>query len=241
MSTLRASIIVPVKDEGNLINIFLNRISENVKNPIEVLVIVDSESDLTLEAITDLSNHNLVIKKLISSYGPGPANAIKFGIHSASTNIAVVTMADGSDDPRIIDDLILLIERGCAVVSASRYMPGGQQIGGRWLKKQLSKKSSLILKYFAGVATYDSTNSFKAYSIPFVLEVGIESNKGFEIGLELTAKAHRRRMLIAEIPTIWIDRSLGVSKFQIKKWLPYYIKWFIFAFGISSSRKKGSL
>ena len=44
--------------------------------------------------------------------------------------VAVVTMADGCDDPRQIDDLARLVERGVVVAAASRYMPGGQQVGG---------------------------------------------------------------------------------------------------------------
>ena len=60
----------------------------------------------------------------------GPANAIRFGIDAAAAPVAVVTMADGCDDPRQIDDLARLVERGVAVAAASRYMPGGQQVGG---------------------------------------------------------------------------------------------------------------
>ena len=39
-------------------------------------------------------------------------------------------MADGSDDPRQIDPLARLVERGVVVAAASRYSPGGQQVGG---------------------------------------------------------------------------------------------------------------
>jgi hypothetical protein len=140
-------------------------------------------------------------------------------------------MADGSDDPRVIDDLIRLVERGCAVAAASRYMPGGQQIGGPRFKKILSKNASRALNLFLGVGTHDSTNSFKAYSKKFIDEVGIESDKGFEVGLELVAKAHRSGRIIAEVPTIWIDRMIGESNFQLRRWLPQYLRWFFYAFG----------
>jgi hypothetical protein len=140
-------------------------------------------------------------------------------------------MADGCDDPRQIDELINLVERGVSVASASRYMPGGQQVGGPRLKSFLSKTAGRLLYWFAGVGTRDSTNSFKAYSTNFVKKVGVESNAGFEIGLELTAKAHRFRLPIAEIPTIWLDRHYGSSNFKLRKWLNAYLKWFFFAFG----------
>ncbi|MFM8901884.1 MAG: glycosyltransferase family 2 protein, partial [Actinomycetota bacterium] len=68
--------------------------------------------------------------------------------------------------------------------------------------------------------TRDATNSFKAYSTDFVRRVGIESDKGFEIGIELVAKARRYRQPVAEIPTIWLDRAVGVSTFKVTAWLP---------------------
>ena len=54
---------------------------------------------------------------------------------------------------------------------------------------------------------------------------------GFEIGIELTAKARRLRLPVAEIPTIWLDRQAGVSNFKVAKWIPSYVRWYRFAFG----------
>jgi len=237
MSFLRASLIVPARNEDVLIRIFLERLEESVSLPVEVLIVVDSESDTTLLALQEIKKSKLIIRPLISTLGNGPANAIKFGIASASTGTVVVTMADGSDDPRNIDDLVRLIERGCVIAAASRYMPGGQQIGGPRFKKFLSRNASRILRIIGGLGIHDATNSFKGYSLDFIRNVGIESDHGFEIGLELTAKAHRRKLLIAEVPTIWIDRNFGESNFQLKKWLPHYLKWFFFAFGKKLSDK----
>ena len=117
------------------------------------------------------------------------------------------------------------------VAAASRYMPGGQQVGGPRLKSVLSRWAGRSLHWFARVGTRDATNSFKAYSTEFVREVGIDSRTGFEIGLELTAKATRLRRPVAEIPTIWLDRSLGESNFELVQWLPGYLRWYRFAFG----------
>ena len=95
------------------------------------------------------------------------------------------------------------------VAAASRYSPGGQQVGGPLLKPSLSRAAGRSLASFARVGTDDATNSFKAYDTDFVREVGIDSRSGFEIGLELTAKARRLRLPVAELPTIWLDRTVG--------------------------------
>ena len=85
--------------------------------------------------------------------------------------------------------------------------------------------------YFARVGTRDATNSFKAYSRQFINQVGMESDLGFEIGIELVAKARRYRFPVAEIPTIWLDRTVGKSNFKVIKWLPTYLHWYRYAFG----------
>ena len=117
------------------------------------------------------------------------------------------------------------------VAAASRYMAGGQQVGGPRLKAMMSRWAGRTLHWFARVGTRDATNSFKAYSTEFVRKVGIDSRTGFEIGLELTAKATRLRLPVAEIPTIWLDRQLGASKFDLGRFLPGYLRWYRFAFG----------
>jgi hypothetical protein len=95
----------------------------------------------------------------------------------------------------------------------------------------LSRGAGRSLRLFARLGTRDATNSFKAYSTRFVREVGIDSRDGFEIGIELTAKAKRLRLPVAEIPTIWLDRPTGVSNFKVVEWIPKYLRWYRFAFG----------
>jgi hypothetical protein len=95
----------------------------------------------------------------------------------------------------------------------------------------MSRWAGRTLHWFARVGTRDATNSFKAYDTEFVRTVGIESRTGFEIGLELTAKANRLRLPVAEIPTIWLDRQLGESRFDLGRFMPSYLKWYFFAYG----------
>jgi len=227
----RVSVVVPVYNEGESIVACLSRILGEVTLPCEVLVVYDSLDDTTVPYAEKYAEADNRVRPTLNEYGRGPANAIRFGIDRAISPVVVVTMADGSDDPRQIDELTRLVERGVVVAAASRYMPGGQQVGGPPLKRLLSRVAGRSLHLGARVGTRDATNSFKAYSKEFVDQVGIDSTAGFEIGLELTAKAKRLRRPVAEIPTIWLDRTEGVSNFKIAKWLPSYLRWYAFAFG----------
>jgi dolichol-phosphate mannosyltransferase len=227
----RVSVVIPAYNEGEHILPVLDRIFEAVHLPCEVLVVVDAPEDTTVPVVDEYSLKEPRLRYLVNTYGRGPANAIRFGIDSAAAPVAVVTMADGCDDPRQIDDLARLVDRGVAVAVASRYMPGGQQVGGPGLKGLMSKTAGRSLRLLAHIGTRDATNSFKAYSTDFVRSVGIDSRDGFELGIELTAKARRLRLPVAEIPTIWLDRQAGVSNFRVAKWIPGYLRWYRFAFG----------
>jgi dolichol-phosphate mannosyltransferase len=227
----RVTVVIPAYNEGDNILPVLDRIFEAVHLACEVLVVVDAPEDTTVPVVDEYSLKEPRLRCAVNTYGRGPANAIRFGIDAAAASVAVVTMADGCDDPRQIDELARLVDRGVAVAAASRYMPGGQQVGGPGLKGVLSKTAGRSLRLLAHVGTRDATNSFKAYSTEFVRSVGIDSRDGFEQGIELTAKARRMRLPVAEIPTIWLDRQAGVSNFRVAKWIPGYLRWYRFAFG----------
>ncbi len=230
-TTPRISVIIPAFEEGEGVVAGLTNLSQEIQQPNEILVVVDNPNDSTVGPVKKLSEEIPSIRLVVNTYGVGPANAIRYGIDQAIANVVVVTMADGCDDPRQVGELANLVRRGVVIASASRYMPGGQQVGGPRLKRLLSRVAGKSFALITGVGTQDATNSFKAYDKDFVDKVGIHSRHGFEIGLELTAKARRLGLSVAEIPTTWIDRTFGKSNFRLAKWLPRYLGWYLFGLG----------
>lgn len=227
----RTSIVIPAYEEADTIGPVLHRLSEQVELPHEVLVVVDDPADGTIPVVEAFDPTGEVARVVINDHARGPAHAIRAGFKAAASPVVVVTMADGSDDPAQIDVLTRLVERGVVLAAASRYMQGGQQVGGSRTKKAMSAGAGSSLRVLARTGISDATNSFKAYDKSFVESVGIHSHAGFEVGIELVAKARRTRQMMAEIPTIWLDRSIGDSKFQLMTWLPEYLRWYRFAFG----------
>jgi glycosyltransferase involved in cell wall biosynthesis len=229
--TLRVSIVVPVYNEGEGIVACLDRLTESITLPCQILVVYDSDDDTTRPHAEKYAIEDPRVIPMLNTYGRGPAHAIRYGIDHAEADTAVVTMADGSDDATQIDQLVRLVERGVVVAAASRYMSGGRQLGAPVVKSTFSRLAGLTLAWFARVGTHDATSSFKAYDRAFVQRVGIESDSGFEIAIELVAKARRHRLPVAEIPTIWLERTRGASNFKMWKWLPRYLHWYRYAFG----------
>lgn len=228
---IRVSIIITAHNEGEGIVTCLDRMVESIKLPYEILVVFDTPDDSTRPWVERYSEKEPRVQPVLNTLGPGPAFAIRCGFSVAHAPVVVVTMADGCDDPRLIDDLVRLVERGVVIAAASRYSRGGQQVGGPVLKRTMSRFAGVSLAWLARVGTHDATNSFKAYDREFVERVRIDSEAGFEVGIELVAKARRLRLPVAELPTIWLDRQLGSSNFKLRSWLPRYLHWYRYAFG----------
>lgn len=225
------SVVMPARDEGERITLVLDRLFASVRRPAEVLVVVDSAADSTVAVVSGYAAAEPRLSCLVNGFGTGPASAIRFGMDRASAPVIVVTMADGSDDTRQIDDLAALIEEGAVVAAASRYAAGGRQLGGPLAKTALSRLAGTTLQALARPGTCDATNSFKAYSAEFARSVGVDSRRGFAVGIELTAKARRLRLPVAEVPTTWRERRAGRSGFRLLRWLPAYLRWYLFCFG----------
>ena len=226
------SVVIPVYNEGDAVTPTLEAVLDAVADDAEVLVVYDMPEDTTVPVLGRLCRDEPRLRAVHNTLGPGPANAIRFGLDQAKADVAVVTMADSSDEPDQIEPLAQLVREGAVIAAASRYMKGGRQIGGPLVKRTLSRLAGQSLYVLGRVGTHDATSSFKAYSTDFVRQVGVESNQGFEIGIELVAKARRARRPVAEIPTTWRDRTQGESRFRVAAWIPHYLRWYFYAFGL---------
>jgi len=224
------SIVIPVYNEGEHVVPVLRGLHAGVRTPKELIVVWDFDADTTRPVVERLAAELPGLRGHRNDLGRGVLNAMRAGIASARGDLVLVSMADGSDEPHVVDPMVALGRDGAAVVAASRYMPGGRQIGGPPLKRLLSRIAGLTLHWFGGVATHDPTNNFKLYRRDFLDAVTIESTAGFELALELTVKATIAGHRVAEVPTTWRDRTAGQSNFKLRKWLPQYLRWYGLAF-----------
>jgi glycosyltransferase involved in cell wall biosynthesis len=224
------AIVLPVYNEGEAVEPVLRALSAGVTTPHELVVVYDFDEDTTVPVIARLATEIPGLRGLRNELGRGVLNAMKAGIAATGAPYVLISMADGSDEPHVVDPMVDLARDGADVVAASRYMPGGRQVGGPRLKRLMSRTAGLTLHWFAGVPVHDPTNNFKLYSRRFLEGVTIESSAGFELALELTVKATLQRRRVAEVPTTWRDRTAGQSNFKLRKWLPHYLHWYRVAF-----------
>jgi dolichol-phosphate mannosyltransferase len=224
--TVRLSIVMPVFKEGDAVEPVLRAMTAAVSAPHEIFVVYDFDEDPTVPVIARLAAELPTVHGLRNDLGRGVLNAMKVGIAASSGEFILISMSDGSDEPRDVEPMLALARDGADVVSASRYMPGGHQIGGPVVKRLMSRAAGLTLHWFAGVPTHDPTSNFKLYSRRFLDSVTIESTAGFELALELTVNATLAGRRVAEVPTTWRDRTAGQSNFKLRSWLPHYLHWY---------------
>jgi len=229
MRDLKLSVVCPVYNEGINIGPLLERLSQDISIPIELIVVYDRDDDDTLPVLSRL-RPPFPVRPVKNRFGRGALDAIKTGFGEAAGEATLLIMADLSDDLRAVPRMLELVRDGYDVVCGSRYMHGGRQIGGPVLKGLLSRAAGLSLHWLAGVPTRDVTNSFKMYRTAFLRSLTFESSGGFEIGMEAVVKAYVSGARIAEVPSTWRDRVAGRSRFRLWRWLPKYLRWYFYAF-----------
>ena len=224
-------LVVPVYHEAdNIINL-LDEVEKCIKTEKRLMIVYDSDDDNTLPVVeAHRLRYSFPIQLKRNIYGRGALKAIKTGLHSFEGQTVLVLMADLSDGLDVVDQMYKKItNKGYHLVCGSRYMKGGKQFGGPFIKKTLSRLAGISLHWAVGIPTHDISNSFKMYHRVVIDSISIESSGGFEIGMEITVKAFGNGYRITEVPSSWYDRVQGESRFQLIKWLPNYLKWYLFA------------
>tara|TARA_B100001057_G_C22710033_1_gene895368 strand:- start:482 stop:1195 length:714 start_codon:yes stop_codon:yes gene_type:complete len=225
------SIIVPVRNESNVIQDVFDYFYSNLKNiDYEVLIINDFSSDDTLEKTKNLIS-NYKNFKVFNNNKKGLGGAINLGIkESTGKNIAIM-MADNSDD---INDLI----------QYNNLMRSGEFdaiFGSRFLKNSKVKKYPLrklllnrVFNFFVSVIFWnkynDYTNAFKIYKKSVLTEIMPLVSESFNIFLEMPLKIISREYKYKIIAINWTGRKKGETKFQIKELRSKYLFTLIYCF-----------
>jgi len=225
------NIIIPVYNEPSNFPILWAKLCSQLRTDFTAHVVYDFDEDDTRPVIERLIARGEKRVHLVKNdLRAGVVGAIQTGFNQVDEGPILVVMADLSDDLSQVDSMLALYDQGYHIVVGSRYMKGGRLEGGPRFKQFLSRMSGLTLCWFRGIPTHDATNAFKIYDTDMLRSLTLESDRGFELSLEITVKAFLAGYHIAEIPARWTDRSRGESRFQLWSWLPHYLRWYFFAF-----------
>ncbi len=231
------SIIIPVYNEEHNIIPLLDEIKEKVSTKYIAYVIYDFEEDTTLRKMEEIEGKFTNIHFVKNRFEANVIGAFKTGFEISETKYMVPIMADLSDMPETVDKLYRKIQEGYDLVIASRYMSGGDKIGGPKFKKTLSKFMNSMVFHLTKLPAHDMTNAFILYRKEFIKSIEIQSTGGFEITLEIIAKAYENNWKIVEVPTINRERLTGQSKFRSIEWSLNYLYWFFYILNVDIQKR----
>ena len=108
------SIIIPVKDEEENVEILAKEINEAMKNasfPWECIWIDDGSTDTTAGELTKLHERDSRHRFVLLARNFGQSAALSIGFHNALGNIIATLDGDGQNDPADIPRLIEILQR----------------------------------------------------------------------------------------------------------------------------------
>jgi dolichol-phosphate mannosyltransferase len=228
------TIVIPCHNEEEAIIYTLSEIYNKLQyDNFDVLIVNDHSSDKTVQVINKfisdktINNLHIVENKRTGCF----ANALITGLENFDTDLVIPMMGDLCDEVETIPELVKLIENGCDIAAASRYMKGGKKINSPRLQGFFSWAVCLSLKILCNLPTWDVSNAYKMYKKDVIKKVFpiLEGNAGTDFSMQLFLKALKAGFIAKETPTTWTGRIYGKAKFDPIKLTPRYWRWYKYA------------
>ncbi|MCP3794770.1 glycosyltransferase family 2 protein [Paenibacillus sp. CH40] len=170
MNQLTISLIVPMYNEEDNIDLFYNKISQvmNLNNyNYEIVCINDGSKDRTLEKLKLLAENDHHIKVIELSRNFGKEIAMSAGLKYSKGDVVVPIDADLQDPPEVIPEMVKKWSEGYDVVYATRLKRDGET----FLKKTTAHLFYRFMKKITRVDIPADTGDFRLMSRQVVDEI----------------------------------------------------------------------
>jgi len=157
------SIVVPVYNEAQNLNVFYSRTVETLEKiglPYEIIYINDGSTDETLDVILEQRQRNPNVKVLDFSRNFGKETALTAGIDFAKGDGVIPIDADLQDPPELMAELVHKWQEGYDVVYATRT----SRIGESWMKKTTANVFYRMISKMTRVQIPRDTGDFRLMS-----------------------------------------------------------------------------
>jgi glycosyltransferase involved in cell wall biosynthesis len=143
----------------------------------------------------------------------GRGEAFRIAAEQATGDVLCFFSPDGNEDPADIPRLFAKIEEGYDLAIASRFLPGSRhdEANARLPLRAIANRGfTLAAGLLFGGRIADTINGFRAIRRDRFVDLAPDA-EGFAIEFQISIRAMKRRLKIAEIPTIEGDRIGGQS------------------------------
>ena len=183
-----------------------------------ILVIDDGSPDGTADIVRSIMLENpgrVFIECRTGKLGLGTAyiHGFKWALKNGYDYIIEMD-ADFSHNPKDLDRLCAAIDAGADVAVGSRYVKGGATENWPLDRKIYSQGGSAYTRIITGMPVKDPTAGFVCYKSNVLSSINLDNIKfiGYAFQIEMKFAAWRLGFKITEVPIIFIDRKIGVSK-----------------------------
>ena len=226
---MKALVIVPTYNEADNVRELLPRILEQDPG-IEVLVVDDRSTDGTAAIVEEIraNEPRIHILNRPGKMGLGTAYVDGFRYALERDYDYVFEMdADFSHDP---DSLPAFLEaiRDADLVVGSRYLNGVTVVNWPLTRLILSYCANLYTRIITRMPIKDATGGFKCFRRETLERIDLDrvNTDGYGFQIEMNFKVWRKGMRLKEIPILFVDRRVGISKMNNKiVWEAMWLVW----------------
>jgi dolichol-phosphate mannosyltransferase len=172
----------------------------------------DGTAELATEQFGDNPKFHLLKRTKDRGLGRSYVDGYRWALDRGYARVVQMD-ADFSHDPKSIPDL-LRAAQDADVVLGSRYCRGGGVRNWPLKRRLLSRYANLYVRLITGVPVFDSTSGFRCHTYQALKRMAVEEivSNGYAFQVEMTYRALKAGLRIAETPIIFTDRTLGQSK-----------------------------
>lgn len=223
------TIILPVREEPESLNVMLKVINALIDIPHEMIIVTDDENDSSIAAVATLSASIENVSHQLNAYGHGVLNAVKTGINAANGKYILIYAADEIGPVLAINKMLDHMRAGCNFVSGTRYKSGGKRYGGSMLGHFLSRTANSLFNLFTATALSDCTTGIKMFDKQTFESITWPTQcSGWSFAFHMAIHVQAKGLKVAEVPIVSIDRLFGgQSSFKLISWVKSYGNFFI--------------
>jgi len=189
---------------------------------IELLIVDDGSPDGTANKVKELQKQysgKLHIEERKGKLGLGTAYIHGFKWCLARDYDYIFEMdCDFSHNPSDLVRLLEACENGADVAVGSRYTKGGKVSNWPIGRILMSYFASVYVRMILWISVKDTTAGFKCYKRKVLETIELDKIRfmGYAFQIEMKYKAIKKGFKIVEVPIMFTDRVLGVSKMSTK-------------------------
>lgn len=217
---MKALIVVPTYNEKENIEGIIEAVLAQ-GDDIEILVVDDNSPDGTGEIVDRLAvgepRIHVIHQEEKLGLGSAYIAGFKWALANTDTQFIFEMDADFSHDPNAIPELLEAAKNQDLVIG-SRYLHGITVINWPLSRLILSYSANRYTRIITGLPLKDSTGGFKCFRRETLERLPLDTIKsdGYSFQIEMNFFCWKKGFRIVEIPIIFTDRRVGVSKMSRK-------------------------